>query len=894
MRTQFRPVAAALAVLALGFSAAAGQGALSPPAPFAPAPPAVSAGETALTLAAAQRAHDLGLLSAAASLYRKLLDDPAGDRPGAALALATVLLDAGDPAGAEAALAAFPGPRPAAWHLRAGLAALQLRRRDAAQAGLDAARPEELSPADRAWHLFLQGALYDTLPARDGSAVARANEFYNRARDAAPTEFAKARFQLAAERVRLQLAAPTREDLEQTRRLYEQYQGREAGYEPARQYAVKLALLDRKGEAVQFLQQQVLLGLPSRERGWRDEFNFLVGLFGDRSRSGLGRNALQQLLANGTKPERQRQALQLLADASPAEPERGNFKVELDRLVGLAPAHPLRESLLYFRAQLALAEKDFAAAEENANRVLLDFPGTALRAQVLGLLTQSAWEQQRFRLAAENARKARETLPAEDSAFAAVRAKLGVLEAEARFRAGDYRYAADVYAAVLRERSPEFAGERLSALIFQRVLSEIRAGAAEAAPVLDAAGQDPALRAVDRWQAEWSLARALQLQGRIDEAFRRVGALVAGARAEGNAAAADLPADLRLRMGWLHARLAFDAERPAEVLPLVDDLLKGLGAATPPLRDEIASTSILLKARAEFALQQEPAALETLQRLRADYPRSEAAIYSYLIESRHFAAQEKIGEAQLRLTRLIDNADYRSSPYVPFALFELALLSERLGQEKDLAEANKRIEQLVELPAAVSDAELIFAARLKQGDLLRRLSQFPQAQQAYEYLVNRFSQRPDVVLAQLALADCHNAQSSADGRGGPSHADNAQRIYEQLRDRVDAPADVRVEAGYKLGLILSRRGQTDKAIDVWWKDVITPFLLGNAAGFTANDKRPYWLATTLFELGRALEAKDKLEEARRAYSLVLQARLGVGEGLAREALKRLGVPEPKS
>ncbi|PAW64381.1 MAG: hypothetical protein B9S34_12655 [Opitutia bacterium Tous-C1TDCM] len=893
MRTQFRPAAAVLAVLALGLSAAAGQGTLSPPTPFAPAPAAISAGETGLTLAAAQRAHDLGLLSTAASLYRNLLADPAGDRPAAALALASVLLDAGDPAAAEAALAAAPGSRPAAWQLRAGLAALQLRRREAAQAAWDAVRPDELPAADRAWYLFLQGALYDTLPVRDSGAITRANEFYNRARDAAPTDFAKARFQLAAERVRLQLAAPTREDLEQTRRLWEQYQGREAGYEPARQYAVKLALLDRRGEAVQFLRQQVLLALPAGERGWRDEFNFLVGMFGDRSRNGLGRNALLQLLANGSKPERQRQALQLLADASPAEPERGNFKSELNRLIALVPAHPLRESLLYFRAQLALAEKDFAAAEENANRLLLDFPGTAQRVQVLGLLTQSAWEQQRFRLAAENARKAREALPAEDPAFVAVRAKLGVLEAEARFRAGDYRYAADVYAAVLRERSPEFAGERLSALIFQRVLSEIRAGATEAAQVLDAAGRDPAFRLVDRWQAEWSLARALQLQGRIDDAFRRVAALMVGVRPENAPAPADLPADLRARMGWLHARLAFDAERFAETLPLVDDLLRGLGAAAVPLRDEIASTSILLKARAEFALQQEAAALETLLRLRTDYPRSEAAIYSYLIESQHFAAQEKIGEAQLRLTRLIDNADYRTSPYVPFALFELALLSERLGQEKDLAEANKRIEQLVELPAAAADSELIFAARLKQGDLLRRLSQFPQAQRAYEYLVNRFSQRPDVVLAQLALADCHNAQSSADGRGGPSHADNAQRLYEQLRDRFDAPPEVRVEAGYKLGLILFRRGQTDKAVDVWWKDVVTPFLLGNSAGFAANDKRPYWLAATLFELGRAYEARDRLEEARRAYSLVLQARLGIGESLAREALKRLGVPEVK-
>lgn len=877
-------------------AAAQAQGAKTAPlvarSPFSPPPTAVSPGMVSVSLAAAERAHDLGFLSTAANLYRQLLDTAEADKTPLILALATVLLDEGEAAEAEKLLSSLSGPPSAAWRLRMGLAALQLRKRDTAQAQWDAIKADEVSEADRPWYYYFTGALYDTATPRDQK---RANDFYVLAERGAPTELARARFQLAAERVRLRESAPPDKDsLEVVRKLFDQAQGREWSYEPARQYAVMLALLDRKDEAVQFLRQQVLLGMPQQERGWRDEFNFLIGLLGDRSRSGVGRNALTQLVATGSKPQRQRQALQLLADASQKEPERGHFRTELTRLINATPAHPLRESLLYFRAQLALGEKDYATAEEAANRLVRDFPASPLRQHAFGILTQSAWEQRRYGLAARNAHNAREALAPANAANAsavpsAARLDLGVLEAEAWFRLGDFRNAADAYEAVLRERPATLAADRVSGLIFQRILAEIRAGSPNASAVLDQFASDPTFQLDDRWHAEWSLARALQLQGKIDEAYARVGRLLGAQSAEAPARLATLQPELRTRMAWLHAKLAFDADRFEETLAHVDELLKAPREINPALRSEIASTAVLLRAQAEFKLNREPVALATLKRLREEFPTTDAAVHSYLIESDYYAQQEKISEAQLRLTSLTDNPAYAKNENVPYALFQLALLSEKLGQEKDFEEANKRIEQLVNMEAAAREVDLIFAARLKQGDLLRRLAQFPQAQRAYEYLVNNYAQRPDVVLAQLALADCHNAQSSADA----SHADSAQLIFEQLRDRVDAPADVRVEAGYKLGLLLVRRGQVARAVDVWWKDVVTEFLLKNQQPFAVEDKRPYWLVRTLLDLGKLYEDQRKLEEARNAYQLVVDTKLGVGEGLARDGLKRLGVPEAK-
>ncbi len=876
--------------LLLGSVAAAqtGSGPLNPPTPFAPAPASVSPAETAVTMGAASRAHDLGFLSTAANLYRRLLDTPGADRRTVTLALATVLLDADEAAEADRLLAPLAEPPSAAWRLRAGLAALQLRKRDAAQAQWDAIKADEVSDADRPWYHFFTGALHDTATPRDTKNEQRANEYYVLAEKGAPTELARARFQLAAERVRVrQSGTPTREALDQAKRLFDQAQGREWGYESARQYAVMLALLNRRGEAVTFLQQNVLLGMPAQERAWRDEFRFMIGVLGDRTRNGAGRNALTQLAAAGTKVQRQRQALQLLADASESEPERGHFRTELSRWLGATPPHPLRESLLYFRAKLALTERDYAGAEAHADQLLKEYPGSTLRVHAFGLLAQSAWEQQRYRRAASNARSARDELSAAGAAATqgAARGEFGLLEAEAWFRLGEYRDAADAYAAVLRERPPGLSPERVSALIFQRVLAEIRAGSAAALAVLDESELNPEFRVDDRWQAEWSLARSLQLQGRIEDAYARVGRLLGLQGAEG--AGAGLRPELRARMAWLHAKLAFDSGRYEAVLAHAAELLRAPGEIEPALRGEIVSTSVLLQAQAELNLKREEAALATLKRLRDEFPKSDAAVQSYLIESDYFAQQEKIPQAQQRLTSLIDNPAYAKDPNLPYALFQLALLSERLGQEKDLEEANRRLEQLVNLESAAKETELIFAARLKQGDVFRIRSDFPAAQRAYEYLTNGYAQRPDVVVAQLKLADCHSAQASTD----PSHADTAQQIYEQLRDRVDAPVEVRVEAGYKLGVLLARRGQQARAADVWWKDVVTEFLLKAPANGGVGELPRYWLARTLFDLGKLHEEQQRLSEARRAYALIIETKLGSAENIAKDALRRLGAGE---
>jgi tetratricopeptide (TPR) repeat protein len=454
-----------------------------------------------------------------------------------------------------------------------------------------------------------------------------------------------------------------------------------------------------------------------------------------------------------------------------------------------------------------------------------------------------------------------------------------VLVAEAWFRARDFRSAADTYAATLAEPP---AGVPPGNLMFQRVLAEIEAGSLDTAQtVLDTLAKNPSFDAVNRWQAEWNLARALQAHDQTKEAYDRINRLLASAQL----LPGQLPPELQARMAWLQARLSLEAGQPEQTLKLVDALPAKLAGVAPALRSEMESTGALLKAEASFDLGREADALDLLKRLRADFPRSDAAVYSYFDEAEHYSKQDKTVEAQQLLTKLAD--EFPDNTNAPYALYKAALQAERRGQDANFAEANRLIEDLVKKYPA---SDLVFYARLKQGDLLRKLNQFPQAQQVYESLVNNYTNHKDVILAQLALAECHNAQSAND----PAQAERAKILFEHLRDRVDAPVDVRVEAGFNLGNLYARRGDPATAEDIWWKDVVYEFLVKDpAVAAELGAKGRYWMARTLLEVGALYESQEKLEQAKQAWLLILQSGLKPGEELAKARLARFNLPEAK-
>jgi tetratricopeptide (TPR) repeat protein len=576
---------------------------------------------------------------------------------------------------------------------------------------------------------------------------------------------------------------------------------------------------------------------------------------------GIGRNALGVLLASGSDRTKQRVALRLLARSSVSGASRDDFRRRLDELFGAPSSHPLIEDLLLFRAQVALGDTNYARAEADASRLLEQFPGSRLKGLALGVLTGVAWEQGRYRNAANQAAKAREALPAGEA-----HAQLGVLVADAYFRARDFRNAADAYAAASDEVP---TGVKPGLLMFQRLVSEVEVAVAsegradrfdQPQAVLDKMVHDGGFDPVYRWPAEWNLARALEAANEIPKASERLNRLMAVP-----AEVAGLSPDLRAQLGWLQANLSFKAGEPARALTLSDHLLESgsLDGVEDSLRSQIASMTMLLQAQANFALDppNPDAALKRLGKLREEYKDSDAAIYSYIVEADNAAVHGQPLDAQVLLQNLAD--EHKASPYAAYALYQAALYAERRGQ-KYYNDAYTILERLV---TKYPKSDLVFYARLKQGNLLRLNNDFPGAQPIFEQLVNdnEFSQHQDVLAARLALADCHAAQANADD----SHRESATTFYQGLQDLQTAPPDIRAEAGYKYGLALSLRGNTSRALEVWVR-LITDFLPDDAKAASLRAKGRVWISMTLLKMGDLYEKQSKREEAINAYDIIIK------------------------
>lgn len=830
---------------------------------------------------AARRALELGFPSVAAELYTQLLGSlrTAGpERDVLVLELVTARLDEGRTDEAERALQRYRGAPASAYQLRAGLIAVRRKRIELARSALAAIKVDELAVGDRGWFYFLQGQVADVT-----GDFTKARDFYQNAGETAVSDMQRTQFTLARERARLNLGEATESQLNALRQSVERYQGKSVGYAYARQYAALLATRGRTAEAVDFINKQ-LQALPAGERAARDDFRLLLGLTAGTQRA-EGRNALEGLLASAGDATLQRVALQLLArDAADAA-----LFAKLNGLILASPAHPILADLLLVRAQLGFAEKrvpiveksgvgeslttaNQAQAELDAKALLAKFPGSELKPAALGLLADLSWEQLRYRSAADYAAQARTELRAGD-----VRASLGVMVAEAYFRAGDYASADEAYAVALNEVP---AGLSPGGLIAQRVQSKIQGQRLdEAAKLLDGFAADARLDVIQRWQVEWTLAKALQAAGRDAEAYARVNGLMAHA----NAVEGSLPPALRARMAWLQARLSLEADKPQQTLELAAALPAFLNGLDAELRAEVEASTRLLQAKAQFRLGEPKEALGILASLRADFPRSDAAVYSYIDEADYYAENNHFVDAQARLTKLAD--EFKQHAYAPYALYRAALNAEQRGQDQFYEEAYRILEGLVN---TYPDSKLVFYARLKQGDLARRLNDFPRARLTYEFLINNYNstQYPGVLSAELALAACHRAQITP---SDVSHYESALTILERLQDLPDAAIDLRVEAGFQLGDLLATNGKPPdfaRAEAVWWT-LVTTYLLDDTQAAQLGPKGRYWLSRALLRLGDLRRERRDLDEARNAYELILLKNLPFAK-LAREMFTRAG------
>ncbi len=702
-----------------------------------------------------------------------------------------------------------------------------------------------LSAEDLPWFALLQG-----LQAELAGDAKKAIAAYERAAKSTNQSLLRSHFEGLIMRQKM-LATPADEALAaELRSKINKLDGQAAAYPYVREYAVVLYSLGRIGEAVGAIERELENISAGYAAGEREQLRLLKGIIlGADSES--GRAALKELIRTGRNREAMGIALQLLARVPEQEADLMQFfNVMLSR-----PEHPLRGQMFYLRSQLAITKEETRSmAEEDARTLLEQFPGLSEIANVYRLLAFAALEKDppQYRAAADFLIQLRD-----QSKKATELVELNQLIGDCYFLNRDFANAVDFYSAA---RSRELGANRSGELFLRLVSALVRSGTIDAAlQLIDEADFSGSIGLGDRWRAEWNVAQALQAVGELDRALQRVRLLLKDSTPSSVSAALDI------RLRWLEAYLSREAkeaeglaERVARLLARLDSLpleqVDGVDVLNPEERRLLKTEILLLRGSVLMSAGDANEGMTVLTQLRQEFSQSAAAQRSYLIEAAYHGLVGDFVSAQTTLTNLAQT--YPESVLAPQALFEAALYCERRGADfypQAVVLHNDLAERYASDP-------LSYLARLKQGNLLRSMNEFADAQIVYENLINGFPAHEMRYVAELSRADCMLALAGNES----AELGDVISVLERLLDLPNLPLDFQAEAAYKWAFALIKNDSPAKAKEVL--SLIVPrFLLDGKLAENLGAPGRYWVARSMLKLGEILEKEEALVEARNVY-----------------------------
>lgn len=724
----------------------------------------------------------------------------------------------------------------------------------------------DLDEEQLAWFRLLQALVLN----RDGR-LEEANQAFAVAEAAAPNVLIRDQFELIRLREDLESGRADSVTISALRESVRSMQGERGGFEAARLLAEALRRAGETDQAVEVLNSQ--LAQPGlREFNLRSEFLLLMGNIAGAG-SARGRLALREIINEPSSPlEHQSLALTQLAQAISNPQDRDAFLIDLETWLAAPAPHPLADRFLAFRSYFRAEMGDFEEAGRSAQALLERYPNSVFIANALRMLAYTSWNQTppRYRTAAGYLNQLRQQFPQGDDSMEA-----GILIADCYFLNGDYANAADMYGAILRDAP----GELAPGIFFQRILSEIRSNRiALAGELVDEFRRDPRISDEMIWKAEWNLLDHMRRSGQSPEANNRIQDFLRMYRAD----SADISDSLAIRFRWLEARLTLEAGPAQDAIALAKGLLEELAGKTTGFDDayllEVRSHLLLLQGEAEIASGQRDAGIATFAQLRNLYPNSGPTVLSYLVESRSESAADSLVSAQQSLIALVDR--FPNSEYAPIALWEAALNAEQRGLNIHLQEAITILERLV---SAYPGHHLVYYARLKQGDLARRLNDFPTALLLYERLLTQYQEHPERYRVEMSRADCLMALGSEDS----DRFDQAAVVYERNCLLPVAPLPIRVEAGFKWAHALRQQNDISGCEAVYWL-LYDRFVQDEdlSESVVHAEAGRYWLSRILLELGSLQLEQGEVATARQVYQTLLQMKLP-GAALAQARLDSL-------
>lgn len=706
---------------------------------------------------------------------------------------------------------------------------------------VDSIDPAKLPGKDAPWYALLQALVAEL----EGDPAAAADSF-RQAANLAGTPMLRAHFESLSMRHEVLNGEADDTLAAELGTQLNRYEGQAAAYPFVREYAVVLHRLGRTAEAIGAIDRELANTSAGYGADEREQLRLLKGIIlGADSVSGWA--ALKELIRNGKNRDAMAIALQLLARAPDQDADLLDF---LKVMITRTDRHPLLSQMYYLRSQLALKYPEMmSVAEEDARILLEQFPGLSEITNVYRLLAYAALKREppQYRAAADFLIQLRDQSDDESALV-----ELNRLIGDCYFLNGDFANAVDFYGAA---RNREFDSTRSGGDLFLRLVSaQVRSGEIEPAlQLIDEADFSGNVALADRWRAEWNLAQALQSQGAFVQALQRVRLLL------DETTSGTVPAALDIRVRWLEAYLSLEAneldgleERVGRLLTRLNSLPDGALEADEStlLQTEI----LLLRGSILIRMGDANRGMAELVRLREDFGDTAAAQRSYLTEAAYHGLVGDLVSAQNTLTALAES--YPTSPLAPQALFEAALYCERRGADF----YSQAVVLHNDLAERYPDDPLYYYARLKQGNLLRSMNDFAEAQIVYENLINRFPTHEMRYITELSRADCMLALAGAES----GEIGDAVVALERLLDLPNIPLDFQTEVAYKWAFALLKSGSDGKAKEVLSLS-ISRFLLDGPQAMELGATGRYWVSRSMLKLGEMLEKEDSLQEARKLY-----------------------------
>lgn len=825
------------------------QGAVAPHSNFEYG--AIGARDNLLKVELAKSALNSGLFSIAQTLLETYLQEASEDETAyseAILLLSNLLIRKDDLLTAESTLSKFKDKKDIRYLIE--MAFLQYCKKDysLANESLKHISEQMLTEHQLFKFLFLSGSL-----AEAEKKHVKARHYFEKAKAIAKEEEALMSAQISLFHLDIISHKVTEEQAKKIKKkINSQYPLKQENFFLVKEYAIILNKLGKKKEAIKFI-NTTLESFHPNQKALKNELLLVKALIASPS-SKDGLNALKTLLQESSDKALLKAALSLLATRLDADYLSEAFFF-LSELASTCPKHPIKDSLMLTQAYIGVFQGKLEASEKIAQEFLHFFPGSKFKEEVLILLGFIAYKKDfpLYRKAADCFAKAIEL-----STNVEKKSYLTLMVGDCYFLNRDFENAAEIYESLVKK--PSSAAHIKSQAFYQFILSYIEANNLEKASLaLDSYPKVENLESEVIWQSEWNLLIALKDNESLKEALGRVNKLLTSNEGIDH----PMPVSLQVRFLWVKAKLALEANKLDLALATTQKIHLLLDPLQPSQIDsnllrKIASHSLFLEAQAYLKLNKKEKALELFKTLRKAYPGTDACIESYIEEARNFSLENNYAKAQQILIELTDK--YPDSSLCSIALYEAAINSEIRGLVKTYDQALTLLEQLVH---KYPNDPLVFYARLKQGNILRKMNNFLDAQTIYEELLKQFPQHPEAHFAELGKIDCLFAQS-------PHQIFSLKEIavqYERLYERTSLPANLRLEAGFKAGLTLTKAHAPVHAKAFYWQ-LIRQFIDKQLDLPVVNQQSKYWLSRSIFELAHLLQEENLIEESTQVLKMI--------------------------